>query len=53
MKLDGSSYYSYTELENLNILLPFDYKVKKELLMQSDKYMMSGFGGEVAFSLKM
>ena len=52
MKLDGSSYYSYTELDHLNILFPFEYYVKKELLMQSEKYTMSGFGGEVAFSLK-
>ena len=52
MKLDGSSYYSYTELDHLNILFPFEYSVKKELLMQSEKYMMSGFGGEVAFTLK-
>jgi hypothetical protein len=52
MKLDGSSYYSYTELDHLNILFPFEYSVKKELLMQSEKYTMSGFGGEVAFSLK-
>ena len=52
MRLDGSSYYSYTELEHLNILFPFQYEVKKELLMQNDKYTMSGFGGEVAFSLK-
>ena len=52
MKLGGSSYYSYTELDHLNILFPFKYETKKELLMQSDKYTMSGFGGEVAFSLK-
>lgn len=52
MRLDGSSYYSYTELEHLRILFPFEYRVKKELLMQDDRYTMSGFGGEVAFSLK-
>ena len=52
MKLGGSSYYSYTELDHLNILFPFKYETKKELLMQSDKYTMSGFGGKVAFSLK-
>ena len=52
MKLDGNSYYSYTELEHLNILFPFKYEVKKELLMQNDRYVMSGFGGEVAFALK-
>lgn len=52
MKLDGSSYYSYTELENLNILFPFQYQVSKEMLMQEERYMMNGFGGEVAFSLK-
>ena len=52
MKLDGKSYYSYTELDNWNILFPLEYSVKKELLMQSAKYTKSGFGGEVAFSLK-
>ena len=52
MRLDGSSYYSYTELDQLNILFPFEYTVKKELLMNSEKYTMNGFGGDVAFSLK-
>lgn len=52
MRLDGSSYYSYTELGNLNILFPFKYQVAKEMLMQNDRYVMNGFGGEVSFSLK-
>lgn len=52
MKLDGSSYYSYTEIANLFILFPFKYKVNKEMLMQENRYLMTGFGGEVAFSLK-
>lgn len=52
MRLDGSSYYSYTELSNMNILFPFKYQVAKEMLMQSDRYVMTGFGGEVSFSLK-
>lgn len=52
MKLDGSSYYSYTELGNLYILFPFKYQVSKEMLMNEDRYTMTGFGGEVSFSLK-
>lgn len=52
MKLDGSSYYSYTELGNLYILFPFKYQVSKEMLMQKDKYVMTGFGGEVSFTLR-
>ncbi len=51
MKLDGGSYYSYSELEHLNILFPFHYSVNKELLIQSENYNMNGFGGEVVFSL--
>lgn len=31
MKLDGSSYYSYTELDHLNILFPFAYQTKKRI----------------------
>ena len=52
MKLDGSSYYSYTELGNLYILFPFKYQVSKEMLMNEDRYTMTGFDGEVAFTLK-
>ena len=35
-----------------DMLFLFEYSIKKELLMQSEKYTMSGFGGEEAFSLK-
>jgi len=52
MKLDGSSYYSYTELGNLHILFPFKYQVNKEMLMNEKRYTMTGFGGEVSFTLK-
>jgi hypothetical protein len=52
IKLDGSSYYSYTELSNLYILFPFRYQVSKEMLAGNDKYVMTGFGGEVSFTLK-
>lgn len=51
MKLDGSSYYSYTEIGNLYILFPFKYQVSKELLMNEERYTMTGFGGKVTFSL--
>lgn len=52
MRLDGSSYYSYTELGSLYILFPFVYEVNKEMLMNEEKYILTGFGGEVSFSLR-
>ena len=52
MKLDGGSYYSYAELGNLYILFPFKYRVSKEMLMNEDRYTMTGFGGEVSITLK-
>lgn len=52
MKLDGSSYYSYSEMNTLYILFPFEYQVSKEMLMEKDKYVMTGFGGEISFTLK-
>lgn len=53
MKLDGSSYYSYSEMNTLYILFPFEYQVSKEMLMEKDKYVMTGFGGEISFTLKV
>lgn len=52
MKLDGSSYYSYSEMNTLYILFPFEYRISKEMLMEKDKYVMTGFGGEISFTLK-
>lgn len=52
MKLDGSSYYSYSEMNTLYILFPFEYQLSKEMLMEKDKYVMTGFGGEISFTLK-
>ena len=52
MKLDGSSYYSYSEMNTLYILFPFEYQVSKEMLMEKDKYVMTGFVGEISFTLK-
>ena len=52
MRLDGSSYYSYSEMNTLYILFPFEYQISKEMLMEKDKYVMTGFGGEISFTLK-
>lgn len=52
MKLDGSSYYSYSEMNTLYIMFPFEYQISKEMLMEKDKYVMTGFGGEISFTLK-
>ena len=52
MKLDGGSYYSYMELEHLNILFPFEYKISKESIMENDRFMVGTFGREVSISLK-
>lgn len=39
-------------MNTLYILFPFEYQISKEMLMEKDKYVMTGFGGEISFTLK-
>lgn len=51
MKVDGNSYYSFSELHDFDLLFPFKYKISKEELMTNERLTVSTFGGEVSISL--
>jgi hypothetical protein len=51
MKIDGSGYYPFVNLTDLNVLFPFTYQVTKEQFMQNKKFLTSNFGGEFSVSL--
>ena len=50
MKVDGNSYYSFSELHNFDLLFPFEYKASKEELITYEHFAVSTFGGEVSVS---
>lgn len=51
MKIEGSSYYPFVSLNEFDMLFPFKYQVTKEQLMESEKFFISNFGGELSVSL--
>ena len=52
MKIDNGSYYSFTELNEYNVLFPFEYRVSKEYILTDDHFMATHFAGEMTISLK-
>lgn len=52
MKVDGSSYYSFTDLNSFNVLFPFRYDIAKETLMERECFIVTNFGGGLTVSLK-
>lgn len=52
MKVDGNSYYPFSELGAFSLLFPFSYKVTKEQLMADDNFTITNFGGELTAALK-
>lgn len=52
MRLEGNSYYTFSELRSLYVLFPFKFQVSKEQLMNDNKLMTSSLGGEFSVSLK-
>ena len=52
MMIDSSTYYSLIELGDVSILFPFSYKLKKEEIIQDDKFAISNFGGQMTISLR-
>lgn len=52
MKVDGNSYYTYTDLANMGILFPFSYQLQKEQLMSDERFVINNFGGELTVALK-
>ena len=52
MKIDAAGYYSLLDLEHSLYLFPFEYQVKKESIMEDDRFLLGTFGGQISFSLK-
>lgn len=52
MMIGSSTYYSLIELGDVSMLFPFSYKVKKEEIIQDDKFTISNFGGQMTIGLK-
>jgi hypothetical protein len=51
MRVDGNSYYSYTDLKDFSVLFPFKYQVSKEQLMADKRYTMTNFDGKLSIAL--
>ena len=52
MRIDGNSYYSFSDIKAFSILFPFEYYVSKEQLMLDDRFVINNFGGELTIALK-
>ena len=52
MKVDGGSYYSFTETNTFGVMFPFKYSVSKESIMEDEHFLITTFGGEMTVSLK-
>lgn len=51
MIVDGSGYYTFTDINSSTHLFPFEYKMEKETLFEDSRFVMSNFGGDLAISL--
>ena len=51
MLVDGSGYYTFTDINSSTCLFPFDYKMEKEMLFEDSRFTMNNFGGELSISL--
>lgn len=52
IKVGGKSYYTFSEITNMGILFPFEYRVSKEQLMAEDTLVINTFGGEITVAIK-
>lgn len=52
MKIDGNSYYVFTELTEFNILFPFEFQISKEALLTDERFVTTHFDGELTIALK-
>lgn len=51
MIIDDSGYYSLQQLQDAGILFPFTYEIKKEWILDDERFTLANFGGEVSFAL--
>lgn len=52
LKVDGNSYYSFTELNSFDVLYPFDYQTSREAITADQMLICSNLGGELSVALK-
>ena len=52
MLIDDSGYYTFLDLNASSYLFPFSYDVKKEAIMEDERFVFNNFGGELTISLK-
>jgi len=51
MRIDNSGYYALSELSSLKYLFPFEYIVKKEQVLENNKFVLNNFGGELSVAI--
>jgi len=52
MRIDGKSYYTFSDIKEFSLLFPFDFQTNKEQLMADERFMINNFGGELTVALK-
>ena len=52
LRVDGNSYYSFSELNDFAVLYPFDYQVSREIVTSDEMIVCSNLGGELSVALK-
>ena len=52
MKVDGGSYYSFSELKSFDVLYPFEYNISKEEFLSNENIIITNLGGELSIALK-
>ena len=52
MKVDGGSYYSFSELTEFETLFPFEYSIIKESIFSDSHFLTTHFSGEMTVSIK-
>lgn len=51
MLIDDSGYYTFLDLNASSYLFPFSYDVKKEAIMEDERFVFNNFGGELTIAL--
>lgn len=51
MQVENSGYYSITDLKSFDILFPFEFEVSKELLIESNGFIVTRFGEDIAIAM--
>lgn len=51
MRIEDAGYYSFMDLTAFDMMFPFEYQVTKEQIIESSKFSISNFGGELSIAL--